>query len=217
MSSVGFITAASPQSIGLATQPPSAPPQQPERTRADSVFPPTEPAVRTDGGLSEEAKQEIAQLKARDREVRTHEQAHKSVGGPYAGSISYEFVTGPDQRQYAVGGEVPIDAAPIEGDPEATIRKMEIVYAAALAPAEPSPQDRSVARLAQSQITAAQVELSQLRQEERAALLEGNDEAGSPSNFVESFGRPEQENPYAIFDRALQETQELGQLLERTI
>ncbi|TMS88738.1 catalase, partial [Pseudoalteromonas sp. S201] len=38
----------------------------------------------------EHAQQQIKELKARDTEVRIHEQAHASVGGKYAGSPSYE-------------------------------------------------------------------------------------------------------------------------------
>ncbi len=211
MSSVGVISAGATQSFALAPQAPSARP--PERAEPVAT-PPPQPSDKSDGGLSDEARQEIAQLKARDLEVRTHEQAHKSVGGPYAGSISYEYVTGPDRRQYAVGGEVPIDASPIDGDPEATIRKMEIVYAAALAPAEPSPQDRSVARLAQSQMNSAQAELALERREQRTALLEEGD-SGSPANFMETFGQLQEPNPYAAFDNAFSEDQ--ARILERTV
>ena len=86
------------------------------------------PAPQKNGGLnqplSKEEQAQVAKLKARDAEVRAHEQAHKNVGGQYAGAISYEFQKGPDGRSYAVGGEVPIDASEIAGDPEATIEKM---------------------------------------------------------------------------------------------
>ena len=171
-----------PERLSRLHWPPKPLPRPCRKGQRPVATPPPQPSDKSDGGLSDEARQEIAQLKARDLEVRTHEQAHKSVGGPYAGSISYEYVTGPDRRQYAVGGEVPIDASPIEGDPEAPIRKMEIVYAAALAPAEPSPQDRSVARLAQSQMNSAQAELALERQEQLAALLEEGD-SGSARQF----------------------------------
>ena len=67
--------------------------------------------------------EQIKELKARDTEVRIHEQAHASVGGQYAGSPSYEYQRGPDGTNYAVGGEVQIDVAVIEGDPKATIEK----------------------------------------------------------------------------------------------
>ena len=85
----------------------------------------------------EQEQQQIKELKARDTEVRTHEQAHAAVGGQYAGSPSYEYQRGPDGTNYAVGGEVPIDVGIINGDPQATIDKMQTVRAAALAPAEP--------------------------------------------------------------------------------
>lgn len=89
-------------------------------------------------------KEKIQTLKERDQEVRIHEQAHAAVGGQYAGAPSYEFETGPDGKRYAVGGEVSIDVSE-EKDPEDTISKMQIVRAAALAPAEPSAQDYKVA------------------------------------------------------------------------
>ncbi|TMO90589.1 catalase, partial [Pseudoalteromonas sp. S3260] len=86
----------------------------------------------------EQEQQQIQELAERDREVRTHEQAHASVGGQYAGSPSYDYQRGPDGKNYAVGGEVQIDVGEVPGDPQATIEKMQQVRSAALAPAEPS-------------------------------------------------------------------------------
>ena len=120
-------------------------------------------------GLTEAEEKTVRELKQRDIEVRAHEQAHKSVGGPYTGAVSFDTVTGPDGREYAVGGEVQIDASAVRGNPEATIRKMEIVIRAALAPAEPSPQDVQVAAQAQQTKLQAQAELRQERAEEAAA------------------------------------------------
>ena len=108
----------------------------------------------------EQEQQQIKELKARDTEVRTHEQAHAAVGGQYAGSPSYEYQRGPDGTNYAVGGEVPIDVGIINGDPQATIDKMQTVLAAALAPAEPSGADRAIAADATQKMAAAQAELA---------------------------------------------------------
>ncbi|URQ98488.1 catalase [Pseudoalteromonas sp. SCSIO 43095] len=108
----------------------------------------------------EQEQQQIKELKARDTEVRTHEQAHAAVGGQYAGSPSYEYQRGPDGTNYAVGGEVPIDVGVINGDPQATIDKMQTVRAAALAPAEPSGADRAIAAGATQKMAAAQAELA---------------------------------------------------------
>ena len=104
--------------------------------------------------------EQIKELKARDTEVRIHEQAHATVGGQYAGSPSYEYQRGPDGTNYAVGGEVQIDVAEIKGDPKATIEKMQTVRAAALAPQEPSSADRSIAADATQKLMAAQAELA---------------------------------------------------------
>lgn len=110
-------------------------------------------------------QQEVQSLKQRDQEVRAHEQAHAAVGGQYAGSPSYDFQTGPDGRRYAVGGEVSIDIGE-ESSPEETLRKMQQVKAAALAPADPSPQDLRVASEATQKAFEARSEINEQRSEE---------------------------------------------------
>ncbi len=130
--------------------------------------------------LSNEERKQVDALKARDREVRTHERAHQTAGGQYAGAASYTFQTGPDGRSYAVGGEVPIDASEIKGDPQATIEKMQQVKAAALAPAEPSGQDRKVAALADSKIAQARAELNRKQGEDG-----GEDEIAAPGEKLQ--------------------------------
>lgn len=129
----------------------------------------------TGQGLDEAQLKELQELKARDREVRAHEQAHQAVGGQYAGAASYTFQRGPDGNQYAIGGEVSIDLSPVEGDPQATIEKMRTVRAAAMAPAQPSGQDRAVAAQAMQLILQAQMELSM---EDRAEVA--GDQDGAP-------------------------------------
>lgn len=114
-------------------------------------------------------------LASRDREVRLHEQAHASVGGAYAGAPSYSFKRGPDGKSYVVGGEVSIDASPIANDPAATLRKMEVVLRAALAPAEPSAQDLRVAAQAQAQAALARAELAEQRREATAESPEATE------------------------------------------
>lgn len=111
-------------------------------------------------------QQVLSQLRARDQEVRTHEQAHLSAAGQYAtGGIKYSYQTGPDGQRYAVGGSVGIDTSPVAGDPEATLQKARVVQRAALAPAEPSGQDMKVAAQASQMMMQAQAEI-QLKQAE---------------------------------------------------
>jgi len=112
-------------------------------------------------GLNAEEEAVVRDMKERDAEVRQHEQAHARVGGRYAGAPQYQHETGPDGRRYAVSGSVAIDVSPVAGDPEETIRKMDIVKRAALAPADPSAQDRAVAARAQQEKLTAQRELQQ--------------------------------------------------------
>ncbi|WP_393935756.1 putative metalloprotease CJM1_0395 family protein [Aeromonas rivipollensis] len=108
-------------------------------------------------------QRQLAAFVERDLEVRKHEQAHQMAGGEHAGSPSYQFSQGPDGKRYATGGEVAIDIGAIPGDPAATLAKMQQVRAAALAPAEPSSQDLSVARAATAKEAQARKELMEVR------------------------------------------------------
>ncbi len=115
--------------------------------------------------LNEEDLRILESLKKRDREVRTHEQAHLAAAGRYAGGGAH-FTTqkGPDGHAYAVSGEVPIDVGK-ENSPEATISKMETIKRAALAPQNPSSADRRIAAEAAVKEAAARKELLLKNQE----------------------------------------------------
>jgi hypothetical protein len=128
------------------------------------------------GELSPKDKQKVETLQKCDRQVRAHEAAHMAAGGQYIrGAATYTYETGPDGKQYAVGGEVSIDTSPVSGDPKATVRKMEKVETAALAPADPSPQDRAVA--AQAAREAAEAE----QQEQAQNSSKGQSGSSQPS------------------------------------
>lgn len=134
--------------------------------------------IKADSEAAVQAEQEakdqvvIAELSARDREVRAHEAAHAAVGGQYASAPSYSFERGPDGVSYAVGGEVSISTSAIPNDPEATIAKAQIIKAAANAPAEPSGQDRQVAAQASQLEQQARADLVALQVAERAEKVE---------------------------------------------
>ena len=110
--------------------------------------------------LPEEDQAEVKRLQERDREVRAHEQAHIAAGGRYVqGAAQFEYETGPDGRQYAVGGEVGVDASEVQDDSQATIQKAQVIRRAALAPAHPSGQDHRVAAAASRMEAKARQEL----------------------------------------------------------
>lgn len=101
-----------------------------------------------DQELTAGEKAQVAKLQARDTQVRAHEAAHVAAGsGVVTGGANFTYQTGPDNRQYAIGGEVPIDTSG-GSTPEETVQKMRQVRAAAMAPADPSPTDYSVAATA---------------------------------------------------------------------
>ncbi len=129
--------------------------------------------------LSPEEEQILRELQTRDREVRSHEQAHLAAAGRYArGGPSYTYQQGPDGRRYAVGGEVGIDTGK-EKTPEETIVKMQTVRRAAMAPTSPSAADRAIAATATATEAQARQELQaeqaeELREMTAAAPTEGS-------------------------------------------
>lgn len=138
--------------------------------------------------LTPAEEQQVDELKQRDREVRTHEQAHLAAAGPHArGGPTYDYQDGPDGRNYAVGGEVQIDTSPVEGDPEATIRKAQTIRAASLSPAEPSAQDRAVAAAATQMEAQAQRELQAQSTGQANAWDDEIRQAYSPARVASRF------------------------------
>lgn len=120
----------------------------------------------TSNGLTPDELRVVRQLEQTDRQVRAHEQAHLSVGADLVrGGPTYSYEIGPDDKRYAVGGEVSIDASPAR-TPEATIPKAQHIRSTALAPADPSAQDYRVAATASQMEINARMALAQQRSEE---------------------------------------------------
>jgi hypothetical protein len=161
-----------PDALRLArgAEPPESGPRAPAEADAAPSQGRANEASETSGASGNEDTAEqrdaLQELRRRDREVRTHEQAHKSAGGAHAGSIHLEYTVGPDGKRYASSGSVSIDVSAVKGDPEATLRKMQIVQRAATAPADPSGADRQVAARAASTATQARAELAAKRYSE---------------------------------------------------
>lgn len=131
--------------------------------------------------LTPQEEQEIAKLKARDSEVRAHEQAHiAAAAGITTSAPTYDYQTGPDGKRYAVGGEVTVSFVE-SNDPEQNLANAEAMKAAALAPADPSSQDRAVASNADKIIAQAKQELTQ-NQEETLGLINDNIENRQQTN-----------------------------------
>lgn len=130
--------------------------------------------------LSDAEQRKIDELSKRDQKVRAHEQAHLSAAGGLARSgASLKYERGPDGKQYAVGGEVNLSAqdAPT---PEEDLRIARQLERAALAPAEPSSQDRKVAEQARRKAVQAQRELMEKN------TKESRGEAGAPQSNMKS-------------------------------
>lgn len=143
----------------------------------------------TGNEFSESEKREIEKLKRRDREVRTHEMAHQSAGGQYAGSAaSYSYTTGPDNRRYAVGGSVDIETSPAK-TPEETVKKAEQIKRAATAPTQPSGADLQIAAKATRMKMEAQAELNQKNISSEDDINKGSSEINenNDSKFINEY------------------------------
>lgn len=143
-----------------------------------------------------EIKKQIDELKRTEQEVITHEQAHKAAGPGVTGAISYSYTTGPDDQRYINGGEVSIQMK--EGTThEETIKILETVQRAALAPAEPSPQDLRVAASAAAQIQQTRSEMlkenSEQAVEETEPFANEKLEVEIPERFQQEVARDAQQ------------------------
>jgi len=143
--------------------------------------------------FSEAEEREIEKLKRRDREVRTHEMAHQSAGGQYAGSASYSYTTGPDNKRYAVGGSVDIETSPAK-TPEETVKKAEQIKRAATAPAQPSGADLQIAAKATRMKMEAQAQLNNKE-------FSDKDEDTKESDEISEYKDNKFENKYLINKR----------------
>lgn len=116
--------------------------------------------------LTTAQKSVVAKLQSIDTAVRTHEAAHIAAGGSLIkSSASFSYQKGPDNKLYAVGGEVGIDTSQ-GNNPQETISKMSRVRAAAIAPSDPSSTDYQVAASATMLEMQARLELSILQKKE---------------------------------------------------
>ena len=138
-----------------------------------------ESPAKSPGNLTSEEQAQVEKLKARDAEVKNHEAAHLAAAGQYAkGGPKYVYQTGPDGKQYAIGGSVSIDVSPVSGNPQATLQKAQQVRSAALAPAEPSGQDQKVAAAASKMEAEARLQLAREKAEKATADSETSDTYG---------------------------------------
>lgn len=125
--------------------------------------------------LTMQQVQQVRELQSIDRNVKAHEAAHQAAGGGLAGAASFSYTRGPDNQMYATAGEVPIRMQKGR-TPEETIANARQVVAAAMAPADPSPQDYKVAANALKMEFEARAEATKLKAQEAQEKNEENEE-----------------------------------------
>ncbi|MBW8887219.1 MAG: hypothetical protein JF616_05605 [Fibrobacteres bacterium] len=144
--------------------------------------------------LTPEEEKQVRELKKRDTEVKAHEAAHQAAaGGQARGGAAFDYQTGPDGKNYAVGGHVDIDVSPVQGNPQATLEHARTAQRAALAPADPSGQDRAVAAAAAQMAAQAQAEMTKGKGADKESGTGDVPERGpGPANAdrMRAYGRP---------------------------
>lgn len=138
------------------------------------------------GELSLEEQRIVTELQAADTNVRAHEAAHMAAGGGLTSPASYTYERGPDNKMYAVAGEVGISTG--EGNtPQESLNKAQTIRRAALAPADPSPQDLKVAAQAASMEMSARAEIMQEKMAQNSQNPNNNNEtSGDAVNSAEN-------------------------------
>ncbi len=148
-------------------------------------------------GVELDAKQiqQLRELQSIDRNVKAHEVAHQAAGGGLAGAASFSYTRGPDNQMYAVAGEVPIRMQ--QGrTPEETIANARQIAAAAMAPADPSPQDYKVAANAIKMEFEARAEAMKIKAEESKEKEEENkDKENQNSDKNNEIKKDDKEKP----------------------
>ena len=137
------------------------------------------------GELSREEQRIVSELQAADTNVRAHEAAHMAAGGGLTSPASYTYERGPDNKMYAVAGEVGISTS--EGNtPQESLNKAQTIRRAALAPADPSPQDLKVAAQAASMEMSARAEILQEKMAQNSQNPNNSNETSAGNSTVNS-------------------------------
>lgn len=138
------------------------------------------------GELSMEEQRIVTELQAADTNVRAHEAAHMAAGGGLTSPASYTYERGPDNKMYAVAGEVGISTG--EGNtPQESLNKAQTIRRAALAPADPSPQDLKVAAQAASMEMSARAQIMQEKMAQNSQNTNNSNEtSGDAVNSAEN-------------------------------
>lgn len=137
------------------------------------------------GELSLEEQRIVTELQAADTNVRAHEAAHMAAGGGLTSPASYTYERGPDNKMYAVAGEVGISTG--EGNtPQESLNKAQTIRRAALAPADPSPQDLKVAAQAASMEMSARAQIMQEKMAQNSKNSNNSNETSAGNSNVNS-------------------------------
>ncbi len=123
------------------------------------------------GRLTLEEQRTVEDMRRRDSTVRQEEQTQAAQAGQFAGAPIYEYQVGPDNKRYAVAGEVPVSIPDPSSDPATLERALDVLSQAATSPAATSAQEFMAAQQAAGQ--AARVDTESVDSQMKA-VAQGN-------------------------------------------
>lgn len=208
----------SQKTFGEMTEAQNAPFNEATNERESQNTDITAPEAPNGEKLDSSEQQYVRELAVIDASVRAHEAAHIGAGGGVvSGGATFGYTRGPDGKMYATSGEVPISMK--EGKtPEETIQNARQIVSAAMAPADPSPQDYKVAANAAQMEAQARSEQAAERTEEIKQQTEGStntqDSQGSDSKTSEDSVNRDLAN---MESKNTSDTQERKPFIENTL
>lgn len=142
--------------------------------------------VKIEDSQDAELAREILKAQNWQNSVKQHERAHMQAGGEFAGAATYVYGKGPDGRTYITGGEVSMKV-PSGGDLDQLNYALERVKRAAMAPADPSPQDLATFSAAAARQGAVRAEIMKKKAIDQYERQKEDKLNRSPIESVEVF------------------------------
>ena len=109
---------------------------------------------------------EVSELKEHESSIVSHVQAHISSGGTIVSLPSYVYTTSKSGIRFISSGDVTFKMFKITEHQSTQLDRAKTIEKAALAPINPTPQDRSVSILAQALASLALKSLNEQRDDQ---------------------------------------------------
>ena len=102
---------------------------------------------------------ERKQLELSQTQIQRHIESHRAVTTQHSSPPNYQYQP-LDGALYIVSGDVVFDTSAEPNNPQATLKKAQLIRMASMAPIDPSLQDRNASQQAMMMVTQAKGEIN---------------------------------------------------------